>query len=456
VGGSFTGNITWSVSGLPAGVTAAWSANPVAPSAGGTSMPETLTLTAASTAKIASSAMTVTAAGSGLTASSNLTLAVTQAPGITLAVSPVSVSMQSLGTVMATVTATPVGGLKPASAGAGSSISISAGLPKGIAAGWSAPTVTTAGTVVWTLTLTGSSSALAGASTLSLAAKVAPATGAAVTAAATLPLSVTLTPPTLSLSAASSTLAVIQGKSVADLVTLAGNGTYAGAVTLSVSGLPTGVTATWSSSTITLNSETGSSMLTLAAASSAPLGSATVTITAKGDGLTTTKQVTLQVTQAPGLQLSLSAASLSMLHTGSTSVTVSMTELGGLDVPTTLTLAGLPAGVTPTLTNVKAGASGAESGTITFTGGTADHRRQRQQRRRNLHSAADTHAAVEMRRPYAGVKTRDRFPVCGSDLRSGQGILPRVGLPTIAVLERTAEADVAVEAHDQQFHFAAQ
>jgi pseudomonalisin len=371
VGGTFTGNITWSVSGLPAGVAAAWSANPVAPSASGTSTPETLTLTAASTAKIASSAMTVTAAGSGLTASSQITLAVTQAPGITLAVSPVSVSMQSLGTATATVTATPVGGLKPASAGAGSSISISAGLPKGIAAGWSAPSVTTAGTVVWTLTLAGSSSALAGASTLSLAAKVAPATGAAVTAAATLPLTVTLTPPTLAVSAASSTLAVIQGKSVADGLTLAGNGTYSGAVTLSVSGLPTGVTAAWSSSTVTLNGETGSSTLTLAAASSAPLGSATVTITAKGDGLTVTKQVTLQVTQAPGLQLALSASSLSMTHTGTASVTVSMTELGGLNIPTTLMLAGLPAGVTPSLTNVKAGAAGAESGTITFTGSNA-------------------------------------------------------------------------------------
>ena len=371
VGGTFTGNITWSVSGLPAGVTATWSANPIAPSTSGISTPETLTLTAASTAKIASSAVTLTAAGSGLTASGQITLAVTQAPGITLAVSPVSVSMQSLGTATATVTAMPVGGLKPAGAGAGSTISICAGLPKGIAAAWSAPSVTTAGTVVWTLTLTGSPSALAGASTLSLAAKVAPATGAAVTAAATLPLTVTLTPPALTVSAVSSALALVQGKSVVDGVTLAGNGTYAGAVTLSVSGLPTGVTAAWSGSTVTLNGETGSSTLTLAAASSAPLGSATITITAKGDGLTVTKQVTLQVTQAPGLQLALSASSLSMTHTGTASVTVSMTELGGLNIPTTLMLAGLPAGVTPSLTNVKAGAAGAESGTITFTGSTA-------------------------------------------------------------------------------------
>jgi hypothetical protein len=57
-----------------------------------------------------------------------------------------------------------------------------------------------------------------------------------------------------------------------------------------------------------------------------------------------------------------------MSHAGSTSFTVSMTELGGLDIPTELTLAGLPNGVTPALSNVTAGASGAESGLITFTG----------------------------------------------------------------------------------------
>jgi len=369
-GGSFSGAITWSISGLPSGVSAAWSANPVTPSSAG-SAAETLTLTASPTAKIASSVLTVTAAGSGLTASSQITLAVTQAPGITLAVSPVSVSMQSMGSATATVTATPTGGLKPAAGAAGSTITIAAGLPKGIVAAWSAPSLTAAGNVVWTLTLNGGSSATAGAATLSLAAKVAPATGAAVTASASMPLTVTATPPTLTVTASSSVLAVMQGKTVAGQVTLAGNGSYAGAVTLSLSGLPAGVTASWSSSTVTLNSGVGSSTLTLAAASSSSIGSATITVTAKGDGLTATKQITLQVTQAPALQLTLSAASLSMAHTGSASVTVSLTEVGGLDIPTMLTLAGLPAGVTPTLTNVKAGAAGAESGTLTFIGSTA-------------------------------------------------------------------------------------
>jgi pseudomonalisin len=369
--GSFTGAITWSISGLPTGVTAAWSANPVTPATASSSTAETLTLTASPTAKIASSVLTVTAAGSGLTASSQITLAVTQAPGITLAVSPVSVTMQSLASATVTVTASPVGGLKPAALAAGSTIAIASGLPKGIVAAWSAPSLTASGNVVWTLTLTGSASAAAGSATLGLTTKVAPATGAAVTAGATLPLTVTATPPTLAVTASSSALAVVQSKTVADQVTLTGNASYAGAITLSVSSLPAGVTATWSSGTLTLNGGVGSSTLTLAAASSSSIGPATITITAKGDGVATTKQVTLQVTPAPALQLTLCTASLSMAHTGSASVTVSLTEVGGLDIPTMLTLAGLPPGVTPTLTNVKAGAAGAESGTLTFLGSTA-------------------------------------------------------------------------------------
>jgi len=365
-GGSFSGNITWSVSGLPSGVSAAWSANPLMPALG--SNPETLKLTAASTAKVQSAALTVTATGDGLTATSKVTVQVIQSAGFTLAASPVSVSMQSLGTAAVTVTATPMGGAAVASNAAGSSIGIASGLPKGFTAAWGKPSLTSAGTVAWTLTLTGSASAVAGSSTLGLNAQIMSVTGQAFTATSTVPITVTLTPPTLSLTPASASLAVGQGKSVTDVVTLAGNGTLSGAVTLSVSGLPSGVTATWSSSPLTLSAGSAKSTLTLTASAPAKLGSATVTVTATGDGVSAASKVTLQVTQGAALQLALSATSLSMARAGTASVTVSMTELGGLNVPTTLTLSGLPNGVTPALSKVNSGAAGSESGVLTFTG----------------------------------------------------------------------------------------
>jgi uncharacterized membrane protein len=108
---------------------------------------------------------------------------------------------------------------------------------------------------------------------------------------------------------------------------IAGNGTYSGTVTLSVSGLPAGVTATWNSSQVTLQAETGTSTLTVTAASTAKIGSATITVTASGDRVTATKQVTVQVTQAPALQLALAGSTLSMSHTAASSFTVTMIEL---------------------------------------------------------------------------------------------------------------------------------
>ena len=376
-GGSFAGNIGWSVSGLPGGVTAAWSANPLTPSATAGSNAETLTLTAASTAAIASSTITVTATGDGLTATQKVALQVTQALGITLAVSPASVSAQSLSSTTVTVAATPAGGLAVASGAAGSSIGVASGLPKGFTASWSSPTVNSSGVVSWTLTLAGSSSAVAGSSTLSLSANVLGQNRNTYTASKTLPLTVTLTPPTLSVNAASSSLAVVQGAAVTDAVTLAGNGTYSGAVSLTVSGLPSGVTAAWSSSAVTLSAGSGTSTLTLTAAGTATVTSATVTVTGKGDGLTATKTLTLQVQQAPAIKLTASAASISMQSLGTAALTVTGTPVGGLTVASkaagsTIGVAsGLPTGITATWSAPSVNAAGTVVWTLTLTGSPA-------------------------------------------------------------------------------------
>ena len=226
-GGGFTGNITWSVSGLPSGVTAAWSANPQTPTSANSTNTQTLKLTASSTAGVASTAITVTAAGAGLTASKQVTLAVTSAPGTTLAASSSSLSLQSLGSGQVTVTATPKGGLTVASGAAGSSISITSGLPKGVTAAWSTPSVNSSGVVSWTLTLTGSATAVAGSSTLGLSAQVVSSAHTSYAATSSLPVTVTLSPPTLTLGpAASVSLTLIQAKTVQQAFTLTGNATF--------------------------------------------------------------------------------------------------------------------------------------------------------------------------------------------------------------------------------------
>ena len=75
-GGSFAGAVSFSVSGLPAGVSAAWSANSVAASASAGSNYVTLTLTAAQRSTIGYFPLVVSAAGDGLTSEQTVTLLV--------------------------------------------------------------------------------------------------------------------------------------------------------------------------------------------------------------------------------------------------------------------------------------------------------------------------------------------------------------------------------------------
>ncbi|MGC2400981.1 MAG: protease pro-enzyme activation domain-containing protein [Acidobacteriaceae bacterium] len=90
-GGSFSGAINYTLSGLPVGVTAKWSANPQTPAASAGTNSETLTLTALPTAASGRSAtLLVTVAGDGLAASKSLTFQVQAAPVKRMAAGPLS------------------------------------------------------------------------------------------------------------------------------------------------------------------------------------------------------------------------------------------------------------------------------------------------------------------------------------------------------------------------------
>ncbi len=73
-GGAFTGSISYSVTGLPQGVTAKWSSNPETAILGTNN--EVLTLTASPTAAVGAATVVVTAAGNGLTVSKTFPLQV--------------------------------------------------------------------------------------------------------------------------------------------------------------------------------------------------------------------------------------------------------------------------------------------------------------------------------------------------------------------------------------------
>ena len=75
-GGSFAGNVSFSVSGLPSGVTAEWSTNPLTPASSASTNNITLKLTAAQGAAGGATSVVVSAAGDGLTAEQTIMVTV--------------------------------------------------------------------------------------------------------------------------------------------------------------------------------------------------------------------------------------------------------------------------------------------------------------------------------------------------------------------------------------------
>jgi subtilase family serine protease len=334
-GGSYTGNITFSATGLPSGVTASWSLNPITTAAGVSSSGETLTLTASSAAAAGTATVVITAAGDGLTATQSVSLKVVAAPALTL--TPASTSLS----VLPGASVTDLFSLAGNSTYSGAVTLSVTGLPANVTASWSSTPVTLANAAgSSTLTLKAASTAAAATTTL-----IVTASGDGLTVSKQVTLQV-LPLPALAVTPATTALSVGLGGSVTDAIGLAGNTTYSGAVALSVTGLPANVTASWSSTPVTLANEAGSSTLTLKAASNAAVATTTLTVTATGDGLTVSKQITLQVLPPPALTATPAAAALSVAAGGSVTDAIALAGNVSYSGAVSLSATGMPTGVT--------------------------------------------------------------------------------------------------------------
>jgi subtilase family serine protease len=152
--GSFNSATTLSASGLPSGVTAAFSTNPVTPPANG-NVTSTLTLTASASATVGAATVTITGTSGSLTHSTTIALTVNASTGtknFTLSLSPSSFTIDERGSVSTTLTVTSVNGFK-------SAVSLSVNeFPSGVSATASANPVTPPANGSTTVTLTWSAS----------------------------------------------------------------------------------------------------------------------------------------------------------------------------------------------------------------------------------------------------------------------------------------------------------
>jgi hypothetical protein len=161
----FNAATSLSASGLPSGVTAAFSTNPVTPPANG-SATSTLTLTASSSATTGTATVTITGTSGSTTHTTTISLTVNTAAQANFAIgsSPSSVTVTQGGNGTSTVTITSQNSFSSATT------LIASGLPSGVTAAFSTNPVTPPanGSATSTLTLTASATATTGTATVTV------------------------------------------------------------------------------------------------------------------------------------------------------------------------------------------------------------------------------------------------------------------------------------------------
>jgi hypothetical protein len=305
----FAGSVSFSVSGLPTGVTALWNPNPTT----GNSM---LTLTASSSAAIGQYPLTVTGTSGSLTKTTTLSLGV-YAPTFTIYANSLNIGQGTSGTTYAYV--------NPQYGFTGSVNFSVSGLPSGVTASFSPNPATGSST----LTLTASSSTAIGQYPLTV-------TGTSGSLIATTSISLGVYAPTFTIYA--NGLNIGQGTSGTTYADVNPQYGFTGSVTFSVSGLPSGVTASFSP-----NPTTGSSTLTLASSSSVAIGQYPLTVTGKSGTLTATTTISLGIYQP---SFTLSASNLNIGQGSSSTSYIWTYPQYGFTGNINLAVSGLPSGVT--------------------------------------------------------------------------------------------------------------
>jgi hypothetical protein len=328
----FTGSVGLAATGLPAGVTAAFS--PVT-----TAAKSVLTFTSAASASPGTYPVTITGISGSLNSTTTINLTVV-APNFSLSTSVASLTVPRSSTGTSKITVSSLNGFS-------SAVALSAtGLPAGLTAAFSP--VSTKTTSVLTLTASG---------TAALGTYPVTVTGISGSPSSTTTINLTVVAPNFNLSASVASLTVPRSSTGTSNITVSSLNGFSSAVALSATGLPAGLTAAFSP----VSTKT-TSVLSLTASSSAAPGAYPVTVTGISGTLHNTATVAVTIT-APNFTLSFLPTTVTVPR-GSTAVgTVTLTAQNGFKGAVSLTPSGLPKGVT-----VSYGALSA-SGTIlaTFT-----------------------------------------------------------------------------------------
>lgn len=363
---NFSSSTSFSISGVPTGVTATFSPSSVTPPAGGNAS-STLTLSASAAAALGTFNLTITGTSSspGITHNTTLTLTVSPPPppDFSLSASPSSLAVSQGNSATSTVKVASINGFNSAT-----NLAVS-GAPTGVSVSLSPSSVTPPAnsSASSTLSVSVSSSASTGSFTLTI-------TGSSGTLTHTLNIGLTISsppppPPDFSLSLSPSSVTLMPSGSASTTVTVGSIGGFTDTVSLSATGLPSGVSASFSPTSVTPPSGgSASSSLTLTASSSAVAGTYTVTIHGIAGNSSHTVTLTLTIGSPADFTVSVAPQSLSIAQGSGASTTVTVGSLNGFNSSTSLSISGLPSGVTATFspTSVTPPAGGSASSTLTL------------------------------------------------------------------------------------------
>jgi len=276
VSGGFNAAVAFSVTGLPSGVSGAFTPATLSAPGSGSSV---FKLTATSSATPGVYSATVSATSGSVKQQVALSVTVAPAPTFTLVPSATSTSVVVGASNTVTFTTTPNSTFNAAVA-----FSVT-GLPSGVSGAFTPATLSAPGSGSSVLKLTATSSATPGVYSATVS-----ATGGGVTQKQTLTVNLpgfSLTPSATSVTVSSTTKGTVK----LTTATLAG---FSSSVAFSVSGLPTGITASFSPQALGAPGS-GSSTLTLTKGSGAVKGTSHFTVTATGTSFTQSTSLGLTV-----------------------------------------------------------------------------------------------------------------------------------------------------------------
>lgn len=332
----YTGTVSFSVSGLPAGASATFT-----PASVNTSGSSTLAIsTTAGTTPAGNYLVTITGSDGTLTHSTTVNLSVTD---FTLDAAPPSQTIVVGGSATYTATLTGLNGY-----GGTANLSVT-GLPV-----FATATFTPA-----SITGSGSSSLVIGtASNTPAAIYSLTVTASDGIETRSVPLTLEVDPKgNFSISISPNSASVNQGQNIGYGVTVSSSGGFTAVVALSVSGLPVGATATLNPSSV---QGSGLVSLSIQTAADTPGGTYTFTVTGTSGPLVRTATATL-VVLAPDFSLSASPTSQTVQIGQSTNYAVTLTPVNDYAGTVNFSVSGLPAGATATFNPASITTSGTTS-----------------------------------------------------------------------------------------------